>query len=352
MRTTQTLNIRPLPRIPNTLGLACAGNRTVSITDPAQLPALHALCAPLPHPPFVLGGASNVILPPHVDRLLLLSRLRGIELLDATPDAWIVQAMAGESWHGLVEHTLEQGWDGLENLALIPGTVGAAPVQNIGAYGVELRERVHSVLAWHLPEGRLHELSNADCRFAYRDSRFKREAAWMIVAVRLRLPRPWQAVLTYPDVRRHVAQPASARAIFDAVCTARRAKLPDPGSLGNVGSYFKNPVVDAQHAARLLREYPRLPAWPQADGRVKLAGGWLIEAAGWKGRRLGATSMHAQQALVLVNHGQASIEDVLALEYAVQRSVRARFDIVLEREPVLLHPDAQDQYNPAVISTR
>jgi len=334
-----TLRVCALPRVPNTLGLACTADRAACIEDVSQLADLALLCAQSPQAPVVLGSASNVILPPRIERLLVLPRLRGVRLLDATPECFLVEAMAGESWHGLVEHTLAQGWDGLENLALIPGTVGAAPVQNIGAYGVELRERLHSVLAWHLPDGRMHELPNTACQFAYRDSRFKREPGWLIVAVRLRLPRPWQPVATYPDLRErliHATRP-DAKAIFSVVCAIRRAKLPDPVTLGNVGSYFKNPIVDAAFAARLRHDHPALPVYPQPDGRVKLAGGWLIQEAGWKGRRLGAAGMHARQALVLVNHGQAKLQEVMALEQAVRRAVHAKFGVMLEREPVALH---------------
>jgi len=340
-----SMHTQQLAAVPNTLGLTCAADQAVYIDDLAQLPDLSDLWTQSRKPPFVLGGGSNVVLPPRMDRLLVLPRVRGIQLLDATPDAWIVQVMAGESWHGLVEYTLAHGWAGLENLALIPGSVGAAPVQNIGAYGVELRARLHSVLAWHLHDGRMHTLSNQDCQFAYRDSRFKREHAWLIVAVRLRLPRPWQPVLNYPDLQHRLCIPSephgntrphiTAQDVFDAVCAIRRAKLPDPAALGNAGSYFKNPIVDAAHAARLKQDFPALPVYPQRDGRVKLAGGWLIEQAGWKGRRLGPVGMHARQALVLVNHGQARFEDVMALEDAVRDAVRARFGVYLEREPVL-----------------
>jgi len=338
VRPSKFLRARALPQVSNTLGLACAADQAVRIEDVTQFAQLSDLCARSSQPAFVLGSGSNVILPPRIaDRLVVLPRLRGIRLLDATPEAFIVEAMAGESWHGLVEHTLAQGWNGLENLASIPGTVGAAPVQNIGAYGVELRERLQNVLAWHLQDGKLHELTNAECQFAYRNSRFKSETAWLIVAVRLRLPRPWQPVLNYPDLRQRLqaVSPMNARAVFDAVCAIRHAKLPDPAQLGNVGSYFKNPIVDAAHAVRLQNDYPALPAYPQADGRVKLAGGYLIEHAGWKGRRLGAVGMHARQALVLVNHGRARFDEVMALEDAVRRDVHAKFGVTLEREPVL-----------------
>lgn len=330
-----------LTSVPNTLGLPASAAHAVRLTDAAQLPALSGLLSQQ-QDLFVLGGGSNVILPPQIQSLIVLPHLRGIRLLEATDDAWIVEAQAGEPWHDFVAHTLSQGWFGLENLALIPGTVGAGPVQNIGAYGVELDQRLHSVLAWHLAEERLHELSVQDCRFSYRDSLFKQSSAgaWLIVAVRFHLPRAWQPVLDYPDLRRHALLEASAapsaRQIFDAVCDIRRAKLPDPAKLGNAGSFFKNPIVPAAQADSLRQAHPAMPAYPMPDGSVKLAAGWLIEQSGWKGRRLGAVGMHARQALVLVNQGGASFDEVMALEQAVRADVLARFGVTLEREPLVV----------------
>jgi len=334
---TQGLTLQTMASLPNTLGLVATAPRMVCITHPAQLPALSALVAQEASPPLILGAGSNVVLPARVENLVVLPQLRGVRLLHTTPQARVVEVMAGENWHDWVTHSLAQGWYGLENLALIPGTVGAAPVQNIGAYGVELHQRLHSVLAWHIPEARLHTLTVQACHFAYRHSRFKAAppGQWLIVAVRFSLPRPWQAVLTYPALQRHLRMQADPHAIYATVCAIRRAKLPDPAQLGNVGSFFKNPVVTAAQYARLQQAYPGLPAWVQPDGNVKLAAGWLIEQAGWKGRRLGCVGMHAQQALVLVNYGQAYQEDVLSLEQAVRDAVQSRFGVILEREPVL-----------------
>ena len=291
-------------------------------------------------PLFVLGGGSNLVMQARPRHRVLRVALRGIRLWEETAQHWVVEAAAGESWHGFVDHCLAQGWPGLENLALIPGTVGAAPVQNIGAYGLELDQRLHSVVAWDLQAGRERTLWPEDCAFDYRDSVFKRAGAgrWLIVRVRFALPKAWAPRLSYPDLRDHPtlsAQP-SPRQVFEAVCDIRRRKLPDPAVLGNAGSFFKNPVIDAAQAERLGQQFSDLRSYPQADGRVKLAAGWLIEQAGWKGRRLGPVGMHASQALVLVNHGGAQAADVQALAKAVRADVQARFGVDLEQEPVLL----------------
>jgi len=277
--------------------------------------------------------------------------IKGVRLIETRPDAWIVEAGAGENWHDLVATCVEQGWAGLENLALIPGTVGAAPVQNIGAYGVELADRFLSLTAWHVGRRRLVELTAAECQFAYRDSVFKHDAPgdWVIVSVRFALPRPWRAVLEYPDLQRYfglsgdVSAEAGSRAfavptareIFDAVCHIRREKLPDPAVIGNAGSFFKNPLVDAAVRDALLAQHPGLVSYRQSDGRYKLAAGWLIDQCGWKGKRLGAAGVHDRQALVLVNKGGATAADIMTLAAAVQRDVAARYHVELEPEPIV-----------------
>ncbi len=348
----------------NTLGLPARAAVAV-LEDESAIPALcEALAAgrngpegrEADAPLFVLGGGSNVVIEARPHHRILRVALRGIRLWDETAGHWIVEAAAGEPWHGFVDHCLSQGWPGLENLALIPGTVGAAPVPNIGAYGLELDQRLHSVVAWDLRAGREYELRPDECGFAYRDSLFKRDGAgrWLIVRVRFALPKAWTPRLGYPDLRDHpglrdegggfgaggaargAPRTPSPRRIFDAVCDIRRRKLPDPAVLGNAGSFFKNPVIGASQAAELARRFPGLRTYPQADGRVKLAAGWLIEQAGWKGRRLGPVGMHERQALVLVNHGGAQAADVLALAGAVRADVEKRFGVDLEREPVVL----------------
>ena len=318
---------------------------------------------------FILGAGSNLVLTGDFDGLLLQMAIRGRELIGEDDDAWYVRAGAGENWHQLVLWTLAQGWPGLENLALIPGTVGAAPIQNIGAYGLEVGERLHALEAIDMGTGRALRLAHADCRFAYRDSVFKQEG-WhldgqrVITRVTFRLPKAWQPLLGYRDLAAELEErrssdandspntrpdshpdghpqgqadsQATPRQIAAAVIRVRSRKLPDPATLPNAGSFFHNPVVSASLAEHLAIAHPDLPRYPQPDGRVKLAAGWLIERSGWKGRDLGRVGMYEKQALVLVNRGAARGAEVLALAHAVQADVRERFAVELLPEPVFL----------------
>ena len=294
---------------------------------------------------FVLGGGSNLVLCGDFNGLLLHMAIGGRQLVAEDDDAWYVRAGAGENWHQLVSWTLAQGWPGLENLALIPGTVGAAPIQNIGAYGLEIADRLLSLEACDMQSGKMLHFDRAACRFAYRDSVFKQQS-WhldgsrVITHVTLRLPKAWQPLTSYPDLaaefdQQQITHP-NARQIAAAVIQVRRRKLPDPAVLPNAGSFFHNPLVDTETGERLARRFPGLPRYPQGDGRVKLAAGWLIEQCGWKGRNLGRVGMYEKQALVLVNRGGASGTEVIALATAVQTDVRARFGIELTPEPVFL----------------
>lgn len=324
----------------NTFGLASQAPDCVVLEQGEQLDAVSEL-ARRHDSLLVLGGGSNMVLPALVPGLVVRVALRGLQLIEERGDAWIVEAAAGETWHEVVSACIERGWDGLENLALIPGTVGAAPVQNIGAYGVELADRFDSLQAWHIPTSRLVHMTAGDCRFAYRDSLFKhaQPGEWLIVSVRLRLPRPWRPVLDYPDLQRDAGLAAgepAARAIFEAVCRIRRAKLPDPAVIGNAGSFFKNPLVDAAVRNDLQARFPSLVSYAQADGRYKLAAGWLIDQCGWKGRSLGPAGVHDRQALVLVNRGGATARDIMALAEAIQHDVKVRYGVALEPEPVVV----------------
>ncbi|MBK7677530.1 MAG: UDP-N-acetylmuramate dehydrogenase [Candidatus Accumulibacter sp.] len=294
---------------------------------------------------FVLGSGSNLVFSGDFDGLLLHMAIGGRELIGEDDDAWYVRAGAGENWHQLVSWTLEQGWPGLENLALIPGTVGAAPIQNIGAYGLEVADRFLSLEALDMPSGRLLRLDRTACRFAYRDSVFKQQgwhldACRVITRVTFRLPKAWQPLTAYTDLaaeldRQQTTHP-TAQEIAAAVIAVRRRKLPDPTVVPNAGSFFHNPLVDGVVAERLRWTHPDLPCYPQPDGRVKLAAGWLIEHSGWKGRDLGCVGMYEKQALVLVNRGGAQGAEVIALARAVQADVRARFGVELTPEPVIL----------------
>jgi len=291
---------------------------------------------------FVLGGGSNIILTRDMPQLVLKVEVHGMRLVEARHDAWIVEAGAGESWHALVAFTLAQGWPGLENLALIPGTVGASPVQNIGAYGVELQDRFDSLDAIDLATGAGLTLRASDCAFGYRDSVFKQALAGrcVITRVRFRLPRPWQPVLGYLELERKRTETGidapSAQQLFDWVCAIRRAKLPDPAVIGNAGSFFKNPVVTVEQCRDITGRDPEVVHYPMPDGSVKLAAGWLIDACGWKGKSVGQAGVYEKQALVLVNRGNATGSEVMLLAGAIQESVYGRFGIRLEAEPVVV----------------
>ena len=293
-------------------------------------------------PKFVLGGGSNIILTRDMPQIVLKVEVKGMRLVAERADAWIVEAGAGESWHEFVEFTLNQGWPGLENLAMIPGTVGAAPVQNIGAYGLELADRFDSLDAVDLVTGRSVTLGPSICAFGYRGSVFKHSLAnrSVITRVRFRLPRPWQAVAGYLDLERKIHETGirepSARQIFDWVCAIRRAKLPDPQVIGNAGSFFKNPVVTIEQCRDIIGRDPEIVHYPMPDGSVKLAAGWMIDACGWKGKSVGQAGVYEKQALVLVNRGGAIGSEVMTLARAIQESVYGRFGIRLEPEPVVV----------------
>ncbi|WP_416770036.1 UDP-N-acetylmuramate dehydrogenase [Pseudomonas sp. RHF3.3-3] len=291
-------------------------------------------------PLLVIGGGSNLLLTGDIQALVLRMGSRGIRLLSDDGQRVIVEAEAGEPWHPFVLATLAQGWYGLENLSLIPGTVGAAPMQNIGAYGVEIKDVFAGLTALDRQTGELREFSLQECQFGYRDSLFKHaQGRWLILRVRFALSRVEQLHLGYGPVAERlkeqgVSQPG-ALDVSRAICCIRSEKLPDPAVLGNAGSFFKNPLVSAAHAAELKQAHPALVGYPQADGQVKLAAGWLIEAAGWKGFRDGDAGVHRLQSLVLVNHGAATGEQLLALARRIQADIAERFAVQLEMEPNL-----------------
>jgi UDP-N-acetylmuramate dehydrogenase len=327
----------------NSFGLPAVARRLVRVRNDGDVRRLLAHPQFGRAPKFVLGGGSNVVLTRDLTADVVIKvEVRGMRLADVRDDMWIVEAGAGEGWHDLVRWTLEQGWPGLENLALIPGTVGAAPVQNIGAYGVELKDRFESLDAVDLVTGRSVTLGRDALRFGYRDSVFKHELAGksVITRVRLALPRPWRPVLGYLDLERKMAETGmrvpDARQIFDWVCAVRSAKLPDPARIGNVGSFFKNPVVSAEQCRDIIGRDPEVVHYPLPDGSVKLAAGWLIDACGWKGKSIGRAGVYEKHSLVLVNRGGATGAEVVTLARAIQESVYGRFGIRLEPEPVVV----------------
>jgi UDP-N-acetylmuramate dehydrogenase len=292
----------------------------------------------------LLGGGSNLLLladgrrdaPGQLPGHVLLNRIRGIALLDQDQDSVLVEVGAGENWHELVRYCLQQGWHGLENLALIPGLTGAAPVQNIGAYGVELAEVLEAVTAWDWQEARWLVFGNSQCALGYRDSVFRHEPRdrYFITSIRLRLQRQFEAKVDYAGLRESLGKlPHTAENVFNSVVTLRRKKLPDPALHGNAGSFFKNPVLEAAGAAQLLQQHPALPNWPAAHGGVKLSAAAMIDSLGLKGLQRGAAAVSQQHALVLVNRGGASGMDIWGLALEVQQRVQDHFGIVLEPEP-------------------
>ena len=289
-------------------------------------------------PLLVIGGGSNLLLTQDVQGLVLRMATQGIRVLHDDGLQVVVEAEAGEAWHPFVLWTLEQGFCGLENLSLIPGTVGAAPMQNIGAYGVEIKDVFAGLTALDRHTGELRDFSLEECNFAYRDSLFKHETGrWLILRVRFALSRASHLKLDYGPVQQRLAGQGITEAtpsdVSRAICSIRREKLPDPAELGNAGSFFKNPLVSHVLAAELQALYPDLVAYPQADGQMKLAAGWLIDKAGWKGFRDGDAGVHKLQALVLVNYGGASGHDIANLAQRIQQDIAQRFKVDLEMEP-------------------
>jgi UDP-N-acetylmuramate dehydrogenase len=367
----------------NSFGIVAKAHQLLRIGSAQDLQAAAAAHDFSQEPPFVLGGGCNIVLTGDVRPLVLKIEIMGKRLVAETDKDFIVEAGAGENWHEFVAWTVSQGWPGLENLALIPGSVGAAPVQNIGAYGLELQDRFDSLDAVNLHTGEAFTLRAEQCAFGYRDSVFKHATEGsramgllgkaVITAVRFALPKAWQPELSYADLSRRYAdflsqmgslssqnlrqalwnqeqirwseQPPervpSAAQVLDWVVQIRRAKLPDPAIIGNVGSFFKNPFVSPEQCADIIAREPKVVHYPMADGSIKLAAGWLIDACGWKGRGVGNAGVYEKQALVLVNKGTgtampATGGEVMTLAKAIQTSVYERFGIVLEPEPVVV----------------
>ena len=336
----------------NTFGIVAKALSLVRLQNQADIDAVLADPALKVAPKFILGGGSNIVLTGDVKPLVLKVDILGKRLVSETAKAWIVEAGAGENWHDLVTWTLENGYPGLENLALIPGSVGASPVQNIGAYGVELQDRFESLDAVDLTTGQRFALNAAQCAFGYRDSVFKHVSSQgfgladkaLITHVRFALPKNWKPVLGYADLEKkriqaNVDQPTALQ-IYEWVCEIRRAKLPDWRVLGNAGSFFKNPTVTAEQCADIIEREPKIVHYVLADGSVKLAAGWLIDACGWKGKHIGNAGVYERQALVLVNRGGSADPvtggEVMTLAKSIQTSVYERFGILLAHEPVVV----------------
>ncbi len=288
-------------------------------------------------PVFILGGGSNILLTRDIDGLVIKLEIKGINLVKEDGDELWVEVGAGEMWHELVLHSIAQDWAGLENLSLIPGTVGASPMQNIGAYGVEIKDVFDSLQAMHRETLEMQTFDAEACLFGYRESVFKQnfKDQFVITSVTFRLSKTPNFHLEYGAIREVLAangidQP-SIRAISDAVIQIRQSKLPDPKEIGNAGSFFKNPTIPSSQFDALKSSYPSIPGYPSAEG-VKVAAGWLIEQTGWKGKRIGEVGVHAKQALVLVNYGGGTGEEIKKLSEQIQASVYDKFGVQLQAE--------------------
>lgn len=325
-------------RAHNTLRVDAHAAFLAEVRDASALPELSSHPALRGRPPLLLGEGSNVLFVDDYPGAVVTLKTRGIEALEGDARSVRLRVAAGEHWDAFVRWTLAQGHPGLENLILIPGSVGAAPMQNIGAYGVEVGEFIEEVEAYEVATHAAVRFGHHDCGFGYRDSVFKRSPdRWLITAVTLRLPRTWTPRVEYAGLRDELERGAIARPapihVAEAVVTLRTRKLPDPAVIANAGSFFKNPIVPAAQAAALRAKHPRLPAWPLPDGNSKVSAAWLIESCGFKGLREGDAGISNRHALVLVNHGHAPGAQLWALAQRVRRGVHARFGIALEPEP-------------------
>lgn len=289
-------------------------------------------------PLLILGGGSNILFTKQVDALVLKNELFGMEIIQETADFVDLKVGAGTVWHEFVLHTIRQGWGGVENLSLIPGSVGASPMQNIGAYGAEIKDVFVSLEALEIASLNLRTFDKTSCAFGYRESVFKKElkGKYIITAVTYRLSKKPEFNTGYGAIQTELdaagVKELSVKAISDAVIAIRQSKLPDPKFLGNAGSFFKNPVVGQTQFSSIFEKNPTMPNYPQPDGTVKLAAGWLIEQAGLKGYRAGNCGVHEKQALVLVNYGGASGTEIYELSELIINTVREKFGVVLERE--------------------
>lgn len=323
----------------NTFGFESCAELAFDINTPEQIHAVMSAIAKQNLVWRVLGGGSNVILPKILGGATLLMNIPGQEIISSDDQATYLSVGAGVNWHELVTWTLENNLPGFENLALIPGTVGAAPIQNIGAYGVEIAQYIDSIEAFDANDLAFVSLSKKACRFAYRDSYFKQNPQRFIVTkVIFKIPKVWQARIHYTDLANHFTENdnPSPEDVFLAVCKIRTQKLPDPKNIGNAGSFFQNPIVPIEQFETLQNKYANLVSYPDLAGKRKLAAGWLIDQCGFKGQRLGSVGVYQNQALVLVNYGGGTAQDILGLAKCIQDKVRAQFGVSLVIEPNIL----------------
>jgi UDP-N-acetylmuramate dehydrogenase len=332
MQISQNFSLRPY----TTFGIEAKARYFSTFTNDDELAELTTRHSSL-HT-FILGGGSNILLTKDFEGLVLKNEVKGIEVVHEDPEYVYVKAGAGENWHQFVLYCLSHNWAGIENLSLIPGNVGASPIQNIGAYGVELDDVFLSLEAFHLSDKKVHTFTKADCDFAYRDSIFKKKYKneFAILSVTLQLKKHPVFHTSYGAINEELekmgVKELSIKAISQAVINIRRSKLPDPAEIHNAGSFFKNPEVPIKKHEELRSKFPDLVSYPMSKMTVKLAAGWMIEQCGWKGYRKGDAGVHAKQALVLVNYGNATGKEIFDLSEQILQSVNKKFGVMLERE--------------------
>ncbi|QGM80202.1 UDP-N-acetylmuramate dehydrogenase [Otariodibacter oris] len=322
-------NLRPF----HTFHLPVSANKIIPIHTQSELITEWQTAKNIGEPILLLGQGSNVLFVESFSGTVLINQFKGIEHTE-DENFHYLKVAGGEIWHELVQWTLSQNMAGLENLALIPGCVGSAPIQNIGAYGVEFERFCDFVEAINLRSGKTVKLSKEQCQFGYRESIFKHEYKdeYAIVSVGLRLAKKWQPTLTYGSLTQFDPATVTAQQIFDEVCAVRSAKLPHPDQFGNAGSFFKNPIIPFAKFSALLTAYPNIPHYPQADGSVKIPAGWLIDQCQLKGYQIGGAAVHTQQALVLINKDNATGKDVVQLAKTVRQKVRKKFGVDIHPE--------------------
>lgn len=350
----------------NTMALACRADTLITLTDEAQVEQVIGNLVPSSQPLFVLSGGSNVLLPLALHANVIRPMMKGIHILHESDSDIQIEVMAGENWHELVIETINNGWFGLENLALIPGLTGAAPVQNIGAYGVQLEDCTTHVRAYHLPTATWHDFTKPECQFGYRDSIFKQQAGeWLITRVGFALHKDASRIHAgYGDVQDKALSLAQSQGrqsatpidVMNAIIAIRQSKLPDPAILPNCGSFFKNPVITTEQFDTLKSRFPNIVGYRVDETHTKVAAGWLIDHAGLKGDGIAPIMSHQQQALVLTNHApagsleKASQKEVAATQAYIQRKIANTFGIMLEREPVWIESNGDINFHNTVLS--
>lgn len=334
MNIQKDISLKPF----NTFGIDVTAKYFCDVTSENELKELLKSEIARTEKKLVLGGGSNILFTKNFEGLIIRNNIKGIIIVEDNDEYMLVKSGAGEIWHNLVLWSISKNLGGIENLSLIPGCVGAGPIQNIGAYGAELKDVFHELEAMHMETGEVKKFSRIDCRFGYRDSAFKNDLKnkWLITTVTLRLNKRPVFKTTYgaieSELKNMCVEKLSVKAISDAVIRIRKSKLPDPEVIGNAGSFFKNPEVKKEKFIQLKSSYEKIAAYELPNGQIKLAAGWLIEQCGWKGKVVGNTGSHKDQALVLVNYGNASGNEVYQLAKAIQQSVKEKFSVEIETE--------------------